>query len=444
MASNDSITSDDKYESKRDGTSVNISVMSAGAVTVHSEENPPVTKKQWLLVLSSFFVFMNTWGLLLTFGTFQTYYQQELLPHKSASDISWISTICAFILLFSGVVTGTLFDYGYLRPLLFIGSLLEVFGLMMVSISTKYYHLVLAQGMCVGLGAGMLYIPSVAATAAALQPFRRAKFMGLISTGSGIGGVIYPIMFQRLLSSLGFAWAIRIIAFLIFSTFLMSYPILIYKPRKSPLVRPFIDADAFSDTPFLLIILGGFLCAIAYFVPMFYIPLYAETEISGFRGHHVELTFYLVSIVNGASVIGRLIAGVLGTLTGPTETTALAVGASSIVIFLWILVKSVGGMIVWATVWGIVSSVIVTLPGAMVPLFSPSIEVIGTRVGMFWAGVGVGVLIGSPIAGAMVDLQPGDIQWWRLQVFSGVLMAAGALCFVYPVLYVRKKTQNFI
>lgn len=258
------------------------------------------------------------------------------------------------------------------------------------------------------------------------------------------GGVIYPIMFRRLLSSVGFPWAVRAIAFTIFATFLVSYSALIYEPRNNNRVRPFIDTDAFTDKPFLLIVLGGFFSAIAYFVPMFYIPLYAETSIPNFQHDNADLAFYLVAIVNGTSVIGRLMAGLLGTLIGPTETTGLAVGASGLTLFLWILVKSVSGTIVWAAFWGFVSSVIVTLPGAMIPLFSPSMDVIGTRVGMFWAGVGVGVLIGSPIAGAMIDIQSMDIQWWKPQVFSGLVMTVGALCFIYPVMHLKKRKQDSV
>ena len=126
-------------------------------------------------------------GLLLAFGAFQTHYQQVLLVEKSSSDIAWIATTCAFILLFSGVITGPLFDYGYLRPLLLIGSLLEVFGLMMLSLCTQYYQVFLAQGICIGIGGGMLYIPSIAAAAASLQEKRRAKFIGLVSSATGVG-----------------------------------------------------------------------------------------------------------------------------------------------------------------------------------------------------------------------------------------------------------------
>jgi len=125
--------------------------------------------------------------LLLAFGALQTYYEQVLLSNQSSSDIAWISTTCGFILLFSGLATGPLFDYGFLRPLLFIGSLLEVFGLMMLSVSTTYYQVFLSQGICIGLGGGLLYIPSIAAAAYSLQECRRAKFMGVIASGVGVG-----------------------------------------------------------------------------------------------------------------------------------------------------------------------------------------------------------------------------------------------------------------
>lgn len=126
-------------------------------------------------------------GLLLAFGVFQTFYEETLLPHESPSNLSWVSTISAFILLTSGLLTGPLFDYGYLRPLLVAGSLLEVFGLMMLSISTQYYQVLLSQGICVGLGAGMIFVPSLSAVAVCLDDARRAKIIGLVSSATGIG-----------------------------------------------------------------------------------------------------------------------------------------------------------------------------------------------------------------------------------------------------------------
>ncbi len=114
-----------------------------------------------------------------------------LLSEHSSSNISWISTTCAFILLAGGVVTGPLYDRGFYRALVLAGSLFQVFGLMMMSLSTQYYHFFLSQAICVGFGAAMAFTPSVAAAAACFKDNSiRAKFMGLMACGSSIGKLL--------------------------------------------------------------------------------------------------------------------------------------------------------------------------------------------------------------------------------------------------------------
>ncbi|RYP08963.1 hypothetical protein DL764_001574 [Monosporascus ibericus] len=160
---------------------------------------PRMKSDQKLQILSTFIVFMNTWGFLLMSGVFQAYYELYLISEQSSSNIAWISTTCAFIVLSAGLVTGPLYDRGFYKMLLLLGSLLQVFGLMMLSLSTEYYQLFLCQGVCVGLGAGIVFTPSVSAAAACLpNPATRAKAMGLMACGSCIGGIIYPIMFRAL------------------------------------------------------------------------------------------------------------------------------------------------------------------------------------------------------------------------------------------------------
>lgn len=131
---------------------------------------------------------MSRRGILLTFGVFQTFYEQVLIRESSSSDISWISTTGAFFVLSAGLVAGPLYDQGWYRVLILSGSLLEVFGMMMLSISKEYYQLFITQAICVGLGAGITFTPSVAAAAACLTtPATRAKAMGLMACGSSIG-----------------------------------------------------------------------------------------------------------------------------------------------------------------------------------------------------------------------------------------------------------------
>ena len=244
-------------------------------------------------------------------------------------------------------------------------------------------------------------------------------------------------MFRQLVSSIGFPWAVRAIAFVLFGTYLFSYPILWYKPAKSIIVRRWIDISAFTDTAFMLSAIAAFFSGFAYYLPLLYLPIFAETGIPGFND--ADLAFYLLSIVNGASIIGRLAAGGIAAKIGPLETCAAAVAGSALILFCWMAVHSTAGVIAWSVFWGLSSSVIVAMPGAFLPQLSPTLQVLGTRTGMYWAGIGLGLLIGSPIGGALVNIQSPPIEWWHLQLIDAMFMFAGAVCGFFSMMIVRRR-----
>jgi hypothetical protein len=60
-------------------------------------------------------------------------------------------------------VSGKLFDsYGPRIPLA-IGSFMQVFGLMMTSLSKEYYQFFLSQSVVSGIGASLIFTPGLAA-----------------------------------------------------------------------------------------------------------------------------------------------------------------------------------------------------------------------------------------------------------------------------------------
>lgn len=147
----------------------------------------------WLQVLSMFLVNLNNWGLVNSFGIFQAYYQETLLPQHSASSIAWIGTLQGALLLIVGVISGPLFDRGYFKVTLVTGSVGLVFAVMMLSLSTKYYQIMLTQGILLGISEGLLYIPSIALVPAWFKK-NRGLAIGLSTGGGSIGGVLceYP------------------------------------------------------------------------------------------------------------------------------------------------------------------------------------------------------------------------------------------------------------
>jgi len=79
---------------------------------------------------------------------------------------------------------------GYLRWITIAGSLLVVSGMMMTSIATNYWQLVLAQGIVVGLGNGCLFLPSISVLPTYFRK-KSALSQGIASAGSGLG-MIFP------------------------------------------------------------------------------------------------------------------------------------------------------------------------------------------------------------------------------------------------------------
>ena len=157
----------------------------------------------WLKVFGGFMIYINIWfvhcqpsssililmmdrGFTLTYGAFQSYYKTTLLSDSSPSAISWIGTVQAWLLIVVGVLSGPLFDLGYFRSMLLVGNFLVVFGIMMLSLSTTYWQVFLSQGLCMGLGAGLLYIPSLALVGVWFSK-KRALAMGIVMSGIAVG-----------------------------------------------------------------------------------------------------------------------------------------------------------------------------------------------------------------------------------------------------------------
>lgn len=126
-------------------------------------------------------------GFTFAFGLFQNYYETHLLTSHSPSEISWIGTIASYLLIVIGVISGPLFDLGYYRAMLFGGAVMACFGIFMLSLAKVYYQILLTQGVCTGLGCGVLFIPGMALVSRSFKA-RRAVALGLISCGAPFGG----------------------------------------------------------------------------------------------------------------------------------------------------------------------------------------------------------------------------------------------------------------
>jgi MFS family permease len=193
-------------------------------------------------------------GFINSFGVFQTYYTEAL--DRPPSDISWVGSIQVFLLFFIGTWTGRLTDAGYFKQIFILGTTLQVLGIMMTSLSTQYWQLFLAQGVCVGLGNGCLFCPMMS-TVSTYFSNRRNLAIGIVACGSVTGGLIFPAMVQQLLPKIGFGWTLRALAFVELAC--LSICVFFLKRRLPPRrAGPIVEWAAFKELGYTFFAIGMF------------------------------------------------------------------------------------------------------------------------------------------------------------------------------------------
>ncbi|KAL8883867.1 MAG: hypothetical protein Q9215_007961 [Flavoplaca cf. flavocitrina] len=372
----------------------------------------------WLQVLGAFFLVFNSChlhferGIINSFGAYQTYYQTALTSSFSTA-IPWIGTVQAFLLIM-GIIAYPIYDRGCIRTLIITGTTMAVFGLMMTSLASRYWEIFLAQGLCGGLGMGCLYVPSVAIVLTYFST-KRAMAVGLTSAG----GILYPIIFRRLQTTLGFGWATRIIALIVLATQLVS--LFLLRARTSPTEpRALFESGAFREVPFTLFTLGFFFFLSGLYAPYFYVPIYAERII----GTSPDFAFYLLAIINAGSFVGRVLPPLIAHRLGAYSTFLPSLFVTALIGFNWISVHSVEGIVVFSIFYGSFSGAVLALPPTVIVALSPNVRFAGTRIGMSFGAAGLGVLVGNPIYGAIVDIPSG--KFVGAQGFAAGMMMAGS------------------
>ncbi|KAK3945474.1 putative major facilitator superfamily transporter protein [Diplogelasinospora grovesii] len=373
----------------------------------------------WLQVLGSTIILAETWGLINSFGVFQAYYQTDLLAAtSSSSDISWIGSLQGSLLMLVGVISGPLFDAGYFRHLLWAGMFLIVFGQFMTSLCSSYWQVVLAQGVCIGIGMGFTFLPSAAIMSQYFSK-RRALALGIASAGSPVAGIVFPIIFSGLQPSIGFGWATRVIAFILLA--LAIIPLACMHTRIPPnKKRALIDKSALRELPFLTFISGGFLAFLTLYVPFFYISIFSTS-------HQISADYfapYLVTLLNVGSVFGRIVPNWLADSYGSLNMLIICTFVSAILAFAWLGIHNLGGLCVFALLYGTFSGGLVSLNPSVIVTLSPDMGRVGARMGMSFLATGISILIGTPIAGAILG-EFTEAEWMGTMGYAaaGMLLA---------------------
>ncbi|KAF8212659.1 MFS general substrate transporter [Mycena galopus ATCC 62051] len=398
------------------------------------EEFPEGGFNAWATVAGAFLVQFCGFGYTTSFGVYQDFYTREYLTESSTSAISWIGSINAFIIISGGLVAGRFYDKGYFYYLIYGGALLQCFSLFMLSLCKpqQLYQIFLAQGLGAGIGSGTMYIPSIAVVSHYFRR-RRALAMAIVATGSSLGAAVHPIMLNNTFHSLGFANAVRASAGLI--TGLLVIACLIMRPRLPPAQThlPFWRSlwRFAHDKAYVSTTLGIATYAVGVYFPVFYLQLDAVEH-----GINQTLSFYSLVITNSASVVGRLAPGFFAQRVGILRIIMVAAGSGAISMLCMIAIKTIASVVVIGVLYGLAVGVYITLIPPLLAILTDDMGELGLRMGVAFAVMGVGGLVGPPINGALLS---SDYVWWRPALFSGLMGCFGFCCFIATVIELRRR-----
>ena len=308
----------------------------------------------------------------------------------------------------------------------------------METFQTELWHFILTFSILCGLGTSLIFTPAVSAIAHWFKR-RRAFATGLATTGGSFGGVVFPLMLQRLFPLLGYSWAIRVQAFIFLGLCTVANILIrsrLPAPDPAPTVRDMLpDWRIFRNNwVFILTTAGVFFVEWALFIPLGFISSFA-------LAHNINSTFayQILAIINGGSFFGRWAPGLVADKVGRFNTMIMTVALCLIsVLAFWLPTNSVTAMasqrqmtpliVVFAILFGFGSGSNISLVPVCVG------QLCGTEVfGRWYAGlytvVSFGCLTGLPIGGALVKADGGN--YLGLILFTALSYAAGLGCFVW-------------
>ncbi len=329
-----------------------------------------------------------------------------------------------FLLFFSGILVGRLFDLGFFRITFTVGCVLLVFSQMMLSLCKTYWQIFLAQGIGLGLSFGIIFNLAVNCPAHFFSK-RRALAYGFVASGSSIGGTIFPIMINRLLVQVGYPWTMRIVGFLALALCILASVGLSTRLQPSIDVRDkskggwkqvhFFDFAAFKLPAYTFFVFGSTAILFGLYTPFTYMDVFT-------RSYALPASGYYLSILNAASTFGRILPGIIADRAGRINTILPHLAVSSVLLFIYPLCNNLAGIIIFSILYGFASGAYVSLIPACVSQLG-STHTVGQRVGMMFMISSIGALLGQPISGAI--LGTGPYRWWPTCVFSAVMVAVG-------------------
>lgn len=336
-----------------------------------------------------------SFGLLFSFGLLLTPLTEEFDASTPAvASVFSGSVLCYYL---AGAVGGSISDHRGARPVVAFGAIALPGGLVLASVAPSLSWLFAAYVPLVGLAVGSCYAPMIGAVGRAM-PERQGVAISVVLTGVGGGTLAMPLIIRALLDRSDWRSAFRVLAAVTLVVLVIAAVLVRDRVETRPADRPAIWRSMAHSTRFRRLYLSVILVAPGFYAPLAFLNDYAvDQAITPSRAA------VLVGAIGFGSVTTRIGFGALAPRLGPLRQYQLSHALFLVSLTAWLVAADrLTVLAVSALVHGVAWAAWVTAaPLVLAGWFG--VEDLGSAVGGFYTGLGLGAVIGPPLTGAVID-----------------------------------------
>ncbi|THX59267.1 MFS general substrate transporter [Aureobasidium pullulans] len=348
----------EKEEQLRGRETVNALQDAHGTTTPTITEIPENTyppqdggKQAWLFLFGACIIEITAWGFPYCYGVFEAYFNSH--PPFQGQNLVSIGGV-----LSNGVLQLSLPPImyyvnnfpGHRIAVMWAGCLVCTFSAIAAGFAKTPLQLVMAIGLCYGIGAGMLFAPSIHLMAEWFKVKKSLAYGFICAAGAAAGAGLPPVCTLCLNR---YGYKVTLIGWGIITFVVTSLGLLCVRPRLPVAAKPpppsWRDFDFAKKPLFLIMLLATIVQAIGHYGPSLYLPSFAaDFGISTSQGA------MLASFLNLAQAIGQPLQGWLADWRKSYYIPMLisTIGASLEALLIWGFARNLGLLCLFALAFG--------------------------------------------------------------------------------------------
>jgi len=412
-----------------------------------------------MIVIAGFMTMFMTCGIIFSYGVYQAIYQEMAkepntpFTGTSSSIISLIGTLSIAIMSMGGPFVMTWAKLYGPQLVIMAGGVVFGLGCILASLSEYVWEFALTQGLLVGMGTCMAYVPTMSVSPTWFDK-RRGLAMGIVISGSACGGMIWPPVLRAITSHIGFRNALRISGCLVILFVPLAGFTLRWEPNFKSKVRsqmaglskmtgwlkvPLVNWQVAKSKKFVAQALGCFLQSAGYATPLFFYASFARS-----LGYNDSMADDFITISNASNFVSRIVIGYAADKLGRLNVLFLTTIMSSVAVFSFWLPATFAGIsvsqssadglfIVFTIFYGCFGSAYISLfPASLIELFG--VQHFTSVNGALYLIRGMGALLGTPLTGLLLPGQSAlsaPFHYERATITVGVLLFAASMATLW-------------